>query len=188
MRKMVLLVILAALAAATGCSQKGYYQRLTVTPYPAPGVDMSLYKTWNFGRQGEYVMTGYGTLDDPAFRQSVADLVTAELATAGYANTVSSPDMLIMFHLIVEDHYDEVKMNEVYQGYDLAWAQASSEDTWKVGSLAMIVVDAKTGAQVWGSVAKAELDKTATAETQRSRFKDTVKRMIADFPKRPATP
>jgi hypothetical protein len=180
---MVLFVVLGL--ALAGCSQKGFNTRLTVEPKPVPGVDMSVYKTWNFGRQGEYVKTGIEVLDDPSFRQSVADHTIAEMAKLGYTNTVSEPDLLVMFHVMVEDRYDEVKANPAYQSYDMAWAQMSSEDAWQEGSIAIFVIDAKTGQQVWGSVARAELDEHATADTKRTRFKQVITRMLADLPKRP---
>jgi len=182
--KRILVLVAALVLAVVGCSQKGFDTRLTVEPRPVPGVDMSVYKTWNFGRQGEYVKTGIEALDDPAFRQSVADHTIAEMAKLGYTNAVSDPDLLVMFHVIVEDRYDEVKANPAYQNYDMAWATVSDDDVWQEGSIALFVIDARSGKQVWGSVARAELDKHSTADTKKTRFKETVSRMLADFPKR----
>jgi hypothetical protein len=186
MKKLLLLVPLLMLAVAGGCSQKGYNMRLTVEPAPVPGVDWAPYKKWNFGRLGEYVTTGNAILDDPAFRQSVSDHTVAEMSKLGYANVVSQPDMLLMFHIVVEDRYDEVKLNEVYQGYDMSWAQASSEDTWQEGTIILFAIDAKSNQQIWSCTARGELDKTADYETKKSRFKETVSRMLATFPPRPA--
>jgi len=182
-RRVALPILILALVA---CSQKGFETGLLVEPRPVPGIDFSPYKTWNFGRQGEYVLTGNGTLDDPAFRQSVADHTTAEMTKLGYAHVVSAPDLLLMFHVIIQDRYDEVKANEAYNGYDMAWAQVSDDDVWKEGSIILFVIDAKTGQQVWGSTATAELDKQSTADTKKTRFKQVVTKMLADFPKRPA--
>jgi hypothetical protein len=186
MKKLMLLVPLLVLAVAGGCSQKGFYTRLTVEPAPVPGVDWTQYKTWNFGRQGEYVKTGNAVLDEPAFRQSVADHTVAEMSKLGYASVVSQPDMLLMFHVVVEDRYDEVRLNEVYDDYELEWSHASSEDTWQEGTLILFAIDAKTSQQVWSCTARAELDKTADYETKKSRFKETVSRMLASFPPRSA--
>jgi len=167
------------------CSQKGFNTGLVVEPKPVPGVDFSPYKTWNFGRQGEYVKTGNDVLDDPGFRQSVADHTISEMSKIGYTHVDSTPDLLLMFHVIIEDRYDDVKANDAYNGYDMAWAQVSSDDVWKEGSLLLFVIDAKTGQQVWGSTATAELDKNSTFDTKKQRFKEVVSKMLADFPKRP---
>jgi hypothetical protein len=176
----VALVLVLALAA---CSQKGFNTNLTVEPQPVPGVDWTKYQTWSFGRQGEYVATGIEVLDDPAFRKSVGDNAINEMQKLGYSHVNENPDLLLMFHVIVEDRYDEVKMNPAYQDFDMNWAHASSDDTWKEGSLMLFVIDAKTGSQVWGSTATAELDKQSDFETKKKRFNEVVTRMLADFPK-----
>jgi hypothetical protein len=176
------MVIILALVA--GCSEKGFNTNLTIEPKPVPGVDWSKYKNWSFGRQGEYVLTGIQNLDDPAFRKSVGENTVKLMNDLGYEHVNENPDMLLMFHVVVEQRYDEVKMNPAYQDFDMQWAQASSEDTWQEGSLFLFCVDAKTGSQIWSSSAKAELDKHSTFDTQKSRFNEVVTKMLADFPKR----
>src|SRR5690349_15642699 len=139
--------MLIVIALVAGCSQKGFNTNLTIEPKPVPGVDWSKYKNWSFGRQGEYVQTGIQNLDDPAFRKSVGENTIALMKNLGYEHVDSNPDMLLMFHVVVEQRYDEVKMNPAYQDFDMNWAQASSEDTWQEGSLFLFCVDAKTGSQ-----------------------------------------
>jgi uncharacterized protein DUF4136 len=174
---------LFVLALVASCSQKGFNTNLTIEPKPVPGVDWTQYKSWSFGRQGEYVQTGIAELDDPAFRKSVAENTTKLMTGLGYEHVNETPDMLLMFHVVVEQRYDEVKMNPAYQDFDLQWAQASSEDTWQEGSLFLFAIDAKTGKQIWSSSAKAELDKHSTFDTKKTRFNEVVTRMLADFPK-----
>ena len=176
-------VALAGILALVACSQKGFNTNLTVEPKPVPGVDWTKYQSWSFGRQGEYVVTGNEVLDDPSFRKSVGENTINDMNKLGYTHVNETPDMLLMFHVIVEDRYDEVKMNPAYQDFDMNWANASSDDTWKEGSLMLFVVDAKTGSQIWGSTATAELDKESSFETKKQRFNDVVSRMLADFPK-----
>lgn len=179
-RTAALAIIVAAVA---GCSQKGFDTNLTIEPNPVPGVDWTQYKNWSFGRQGEYVMTGLKNLDDPAFRKSVGENTVKQMDALGYQHVDSNPDMLLMFHVLVEEKYDEVKMNPAYQEFDMQWAQSSSEDTWSEGSLFLFAIDAKTGKQIWSSVAKAELDKQSSYETQKNRFNEVVTKMLTDFPK-----
>ena len=179
-RVAALVIIVAALS---GCSQKGFNTNLTIEPNPTPGVDWTPYKNWSFGRQGEYVPTGIHNLDDPQFRKSVSDNTIKLMNDLGYQHVNGSPDMLLMFHVAVEQRYDEVKMNPAYQDFDMQWAHASSEDTWSEGSLFIFAIDAKTGKQVWSSSAKAELDKQSNFETKKKRFNEVVTKMLADFPK-----
>lgn len=176
----VLLVL--ALAA---CSQKGFNTNLNIEPKPVPGVDWTKYSTWSFARQGEYVVTGNAILDEPTFRKGVGDHTIDEMNRLGYTHVddQATADMLLMFHIIVEERYDEVKMNPNYQDFDMQWATMSEDDTWREGSLALFCIDTKTGKQIWGSVATAELDKQPNVSTAKQRFNEVVTKMLADFPK-----
>lgn len=175
------LVVILALVA---CSQKGFNSNLHIDPRPVPGVDWSQYKTWSYGRQGEYVMTGYPILDQPQFRKAVTDHVIEEMAKIGYQHVDENPDMLIMFHVLVEDRYDEAKLNPAYKDFDMQWAQESKDDTWTEGTLMMFALDAKTGTQIWSSTAQAELDKYSNYETKKQRFNLATTELIKDFPVR----
>jgi hypothetical protein len=174
---------LVLLVLGLGCSQKGFNTNLTVEPNPVPGVDWSKYQTWSFGRQGEYVVTGNEVLDDANFRKAVGDHTIDEMEKLGYKHVNENPDILLMFHVIVEDRYDEVKANPEYANYDMAWATVSEDDTWQEGSLMLFAIDAKSTKQIWGSTAKAELDKQSSFETKKKRFNEVVTKMLADFPK-----
>jgi hypothetical protein len=174
------LLLVLALAA---CSQKGFDTNLTVEPRPVPGVDWTQYSSWKFGRQGEYVATGHQILDDPAFRKSVGDHTISEMSKLGYSHVNDeSATMLLMFHVMVEERFDDVKLNPAYSEFDMAWANVSEDDTWREGTLALLAIDAKTGKQIWGSKAVAELDKEPNMETAKQRFKEVVTKMLADFP------
>jgi hypothetical protein len=103
----------------------------------------------------------------------------------GYTHVNGDPDMLIMFHIMVEDRYDDVKMNPAYADFDMQWATVSEDDTWREGTLMMFAIDAKTGSQIWGSTAVAELAKQPDFDTAKTRFRNVVTEMLTDFPKRP---
>ncbi|HET6348512.1 MAG TPA: DUF4136 domain-containing protein [Candidatus Krumholzibacteria bacterium] len=182
LRAAAVLTVLGVLALVA-CSQKGFNTNLTIEPKPTPGVDWSKYKTWSFGRQGEYVLTHNDVLDSPNFRKAVGDHTVAEMNNLGYEHVNSNPDMLIMFHVIIEQRFDEVKNNPAYEGFDMQWAHSSEDDTWQEGSLILFAIDAKTGQQIWMSTAKAELDKRSNFETKKRRFNQVVTEMLSDFPK-----
>ena len=185
MKTMLRAAALVLVLAFVGCSEKGF--NLTVEPKPVPGVDWSQYTTWKFARQGEYPVTGNPVLDEPTFRKSVGDNTVGEMDKLGYKHVnTEEADMLLMYHVIVEDRFDDVKMNPAYQDFDMQWAQANSDDTWQEGSVALFAVDAKTGKQIWGSVARAELDKQSNMDTKKQRFNQAVDEMLADFPKKMA--
>jgi hypothetical protein len=183
MRNALRFAALAIILALAACSQKGFNP--TVEARPVPGVDWSQYSTWKFGRQGEYVATGYQILDDPAFRKSVGDHTISEMNKLGYTKIDGeNPDLLLMYHVLVEERFDDVKLNPAYQDFDMQWAHVSEDDTWREGTVALLAIDAKTGKQIWGAKAMAELDKEANAETAKNRFKEVVTTMLSNFPKK----
>lgn len=183
MRNAFRFAALATLLALAACSQKGFNP--TVEARPVPGVDWTQYSTWKFGRQGEYVETGYPILDDPSLRKSVGEHTINEMNKLGYTHIDSeNPDLLLMYHVIVEERFDDVKLNPAYQDFDMQWAQVSEDDTWREGTVALLAIDAKTGKQIWGAKAMAELDKQPNLETAKSRFNEVVTMMLANFPKK----
>lgn len=186
MKRMSLAAALLMVIGLAACSSKSFNSNLTVEPHPVPGSDFSKYKTWSFGRQGEYVVTGNEVLDDPTFRKDVGDHTIDEMNKLGYEHVNGEPDLLIMFHVMVEQRSDEVKNNPAYQDFDMQWAHENSDDYWQEGTLMLLVIDAKTHQQVWGSTAKAELDKKSNFSTKKERFNQVITEMLTDFPKRTA--
>lgn len=183
MRNMFRFAALVLVVALSACSQKGFNP--TVEARPVPGVDWTQYSTWKFGRQGEYVATGYPTLDDPAFRKSIGEHTISEMNKLGYTHIdTESPDLLLMYHVLVEERFDDVKLNPAYQDFDMQWAHVGEDATWREGTVALLAIDAKTGKQIWGAKAVAELDKEANMETAKQRFKDVVTMMLANFPRK----
>ncbi|HEX5131677.1 MAG TPA: DUF4136 domain-containing protein [Candidatus Krumholzibacteria bacterium] len=179
-----LLIILTAMLLAS-CSERGFNSRLNIESQLVPGVDFGGYHTWKFAREEEYPRTGIDILDEPAYRESVAKLMIGQMDQLGYQSVTADPDMVIILQLMVEQKFDEQKMNDVYQGYDMAWAQMGGDDYWKEGSLYMFAMDAKTGRQIWSSKADAKLDEQASSSTKKERFKKVITMMLEDFP--PAT-
>jgi len=181
MRKFAVLVPLF-LIALVACSQKGFNANVNVTPQPVPGADFSKYKTWNFGRQGGYPPTGLDHLDTPQFHVAVAKHFAQEMTTLGYANVDSLPDLVFLLHVAAEQQFDEQKMNDIYQGYDMAWAQVGEGDIWNEGTLIIFAMDGKTGQQMWSSTAQAKLNDYVGYEDRLDRFNKVVTMMMSDFP------
>ena len=175
---LVLLLLLA-------CSQRGFDSNVQVTPQPAAdSVSFAAYRTWNFGRLGEYPPTGMDHMDTPQFRQAVATHFTAEMTKLGYTKQPENPDLVMLLHVAVEQKFDEQKMDDVYKGYDMAWTQVGDEDVWNEGTLILFAMDGKTGKQVWSSTAQARLQDFVGYQDRLDRFNKVVSLMMANFPPR----
>jgi hypothetical protein len=90
----------------------------------------------------------------------------------------------MLLHVAGEVKYDQQKMDDLYKGYDMAWAQFGPDDAWNEGTLIIFAMDNKTGKQVWSSTAQARLDDYVGYQDRLDRFNEVVTRMLADFPKR----
>ena len=182
MKRLIPLSIVLVAMVLTSCSQRGFYSSLDIESRQVPGVDFSAYHNWKFAREDEYPRTNIAVLDDPAFRKAVGDHTIAEMQKLGYNRVAENPDFVMMIHVVVEEKFDEQAMNDVYQGFDMAWAQMSSSDYWKEGSLLLFAMDAKTGKQVWSSAAQARIDEQSDTQTKKDRMKKVISMMLEDFP------
>ena len=180
----ILALMLVATAALLACSQRGFDNNVNVTPQPVANVDFSPYRTWNFGRTGEYVATGVEHMDSPQFRAEAAKHFAADLAARGYTQSETTPDLTFLIHVSNEQKFDEQKMDDIYKGYDMAWYQLDENDVWNEGTMVIFALDSKTGQQVWSSTAQAKLQEYVGFQDRLDRFNKVVSMMLADFPKR----
>jgi hypothetical protein len=173
--------VVAALVALAACSPK--YQ-VEVTPAPVANVDFSKYRTWIFGREGQYPPTGIEHVDTPQFRAAVATEIIADMAALGYAQVDSNPDFVMLINVGSQRHVDQQKMDEANRGYDMAWSQISDKDTWNEGTIILYAADAKSGQLIWSSTANARIQSEVGYEKRLERFNDVIVKMLAEFPSR----
>jgi len=181
MRRLLWFPLLCVALAA--CSQKGFNSNVHVTPQPVADANFTAYTTWDFGRAGEFPATGLEHMDTPQFRAGVATHFTDEMAKLGYSNKID-PDLIMLLHVATEKKFDQQKMDDIYKGYDMAWTQMDEDDVWNEGTLIIFAMDAKTGKQVWSSIAQAKLQEYVGFQDRLDRFNKIVTMMLADFPKR----
>jgi len=175
------IVVLVAFATLVACSTK--YQT-EVTPAPVPNVDFAKYRTWDFGREGQYPPTGVEHVDTPQFRAAVAREILADMAALGYANVDSNPDFVLLINVGATHHVDQQKVDDINSGYDMAWSQLSDKDVWNEGTIILYAADAKTGQLIWSSTANGRLQSETGYEKRLERFNDVIVKMLADFPAR----
>ena len=176
MKRIIALLVFATLAA---CSTKYQTQ---VTPALVPNIDFAKYRTWDFGREGQYPPTGIEDVDSPQFRAAVAKEIIADMAALGYANVDTNPDFVLLINVGAKQLVDEAKMQELNEGYDMAWAQIGDSDVWNEGTIILYAADAKTGQLIWSSTANGRLQSYPGYEKRLERFNNIIVEMLADFP------
>ena len=94
----------------------------------------------------------------------VKEAVSAELAARGYrAAQSSAPDYLLSFQLSLT-------------------SRIRPEGSFAIGSLSLLLRDAKSGRRVWVAFAQTEVDVSRSEEERRSRIREIVQRMLQNFP------
>lgn len=180
MKKLAAILLLVT-AVSVACSQKGFNSNVHITPQPVAGADFSKYRTWAFPGNG-YHAAGVEHVDTPQFREAAAKHFAEEMTKMGYTNSSDSPDLTILIHVSSEQKFDEQKMDDIYKGYDMAWAQMGEDDQWQEGTIVMFAMDAKTGQQMWSSTCHAKLQEYVGYQDRLDRFNKVITMMLADFP------
>lgn len=160
-----------------------------VTSVQDPKVDLNKYNTycWIQGCELNYQGPDYGYSIERM--QSIQNIIKGELESKGLVNDENTPDMLVGFHVILEekesvytkrpdmmdpyvrpirywDEYEEFYSREVYR--------------FLKGSLVIDLIDTETGAVVWQSTAERymELDE----QMDKDRMIKGVKKALKEFP------
>jgi hypothetical protein len=151
MRKTLFLALLFLLFIATGCAVK------VSTTYDKQA-DFSRYKTFCWLQGCEFTFTGpaymQGTEINSYLKQSMVD----ELKKKGFTYDEANPDLLIDFHVTVENKQTKVYRYE--QEQFLLLDPATEEDIlyFLEGTLVVDVVEKESGRMVWRSQARSYLD------------------------------
>ncbi len=176
MRRLILVLI--ALVAVSGCSQKGMSSRLQMDAKPADGVNMAIYKTWNFARP-DNTASGIALLDDATFRFKALDAIEKDMAARGLVRVFdATTDLKMMMHVLQSNNIDEIAMEN--QEFD--FASMPEGTSYQSGELTFFLFDAKSGAMVWQGHAVAELDQYADEKKRQERFLKVVGDLLAQIP------
>ncbi len=95
---------------------------------------------------------------------ALQDVVSAELAARGYRDTRSSlPDYLLSYQLNLT-------------------SRIRPEGSFAIGSLSLLLGDAKSGRRVWVGFAQTEVDVSRSDSERRKRLRGVMAEMLAGFP------
>jgi Domain of unknown function (DUF4136) len=176
MRRLILVMI--GLVAVAGCSQKGLNSRLQTEARTAEGVDMAVYKTWNFARP-DNTASGIALLDDSNFRMRALNSIEKDMAARGLVRVFDeTADLKMMMHVFQTDNIDEVAVAN--QEFD--FASMPEGTAYQSGALTLFLFDAKSGKLLWQGNAQAELDPSADDKKRQERFIKVVGDLVAQVP------
>jgi hypothetical protein len=175
---MKLLRITTALLLLAGCSP----QIQVYTDYD-PDYDLWTYKTFDWGpnihiEEGKNPLH-YNELNDKRIKSAVKDQLTAR----GFVLTSEKPDLILHYHIIVEDQ--SVVTPEPYgYYYSPYWMQMHTDVfTYREGTLIIDLMDTKTNNLVWRGWAKSAVDDVNTSKKIDQLTKKAVAKIFHKFPK-----
>jgi hypothetical protein len=178
--RLFVLIIIAAVILA-GCTSRSFETRLHVDSY--------FNEDGNYGNYRTFAWVDYGTdlrvIEDAATRTSVTNAIEKVMYDRGLKYDEYAPDLRIGYHGATERQLDQVAVDSYYHegNYDLDTSPGKKIDSWDVGTLMLMIFDAKDGTLLWRASAQAELDeKRVTQRERRERIELAIQKMLETFP------
>jgi len=174
------LLVIGAVVAVVGCSSRSFESRLNVESHLNPD--------GNYGNYDTYAWVMYDTdqviIKDPKVRQRVTEAIENELAARGLKYDAESPDLMVGYHGAVEQRLDDDVVQTYYDdsSYGLDTTPGKKIDSWDVGTLMLVIFDAKDGNLLWRATAQAELDEKVSAADQKKNVQTAVRKMLETLP------
>ncbi len=175
------LIVLTALVVVISCTSHSFESRLNVESYFNPDGNYGTYETYGWVDYGTTVIL----IEDGTARKNVVKAVEAAMESRGLKKDKMAPDLLIGYHGAVERKMDQVALQSQYgeSGYQMEYGPNDSVDSWEVGTLMLMVFDAKDGMMLWKATAQAELDERRVSQSEkRERIELAVQKMIETLP------
>ncbi len=170
MKRLFILCITASLLLGCGVAVKTAFE---------PKIDFAAYKSFCWLESCEFTFTGPRYLNDTIIRQNLQKAVIAEMQQKGLNFLSNDPDLLLDVHVVVE-----TDTAFVYHRHndDMAFQPFTNIEEVPLlkGTLVIDMVDQKTGAMVWRSVAQSYLD--IHPDLTEMNFRKGVKLALKDFP------
>lgn len=174
------LIVLGSLI--TGCSN-----RLSVHTDTDPDYDLWSYKTFDWGRK-----VNIEDPDNPIYYNELNDkriktAVLKEMTERGYFISEDNPDLLVHYHIIVEDQSTIIPDRFDYM-YGPYWTGMNGNlYTYKLGTLIIDIMDTDDKHLIWRGWAEAFVDRETTPRQVNKLIKEAIDKMFKKFPRRPDT-
>ena len=133
----------------------------------------------------EFTYTGPSYLDDSALRENIKSSIIQNLTSKGLHQNTEDPDLLIDFHISVENeaitvYHDE---DDIFYG-NLDQNQKPEHIEYLKGTLIIDIVDKKEGRMIWRSAAISYMD--INPQLTHKNIQKGIARALKDFPPKPS--
>lgn len=146
-----------------------------------PKTDFTQYKTFCWLQGCEFTFTGPAYMNDSMVQEAVKQAIIAELNTKGLQYNDNTPDLLIDFHITIENekviYYHGIEDDPNY--YRTSFLQPESIILTK-GSLLIHLVDRNRSEVVWQSHAEGHMDNSPDLSPENIRT--GIRKVLKDYP------
>jgi hypothetical protein len=171
-------IVILALLLASGCASS-----MTVSSHVERGLDLSRYRTYDWG-PADALPTGDPRLDkDPVFKDRVQGAVEKELAARGFELlNGGAPDLLIHYHANISTRIDVNRVDRTY-GYCARGDCPPDVMEYEAGTLVLDIIDARSNRLIWRGWAQNSVEDALDDPDRMARLIDeAVTRMMRRLP------
>lgn len=179
MRRVLILAALAVFpVVAVGCATT-----MTISSHVERGLDMSRYRTYDWG-PADALPTGDPRLDkSPFFQDHMQGAVEKAFARKGVERVVSAdPDLLVHYHANIARRFDVNTVDRRF-GYCSGSGCGTGVSEYEAGTLVLDIVDARTNRVIWRGWAQDSIERALNdPDRMAEQIDEAVTRMMAMFP------
>lgn len=161
-----------------GCSEKLY-----VSSDYDKNIDFTKYSTFSWSKEQEVPGKRHPMFDNELNRRRVMDAIEAEMKSIGFKRLDVAPDLLIDFHISIDDQMDYMVLSDYPHDYSFWPDYNVASYKVKKGALIIHLVDSKTKQLVWQGIGSKRLG-DVPAENVEQRIQKGVKTILAQYPVR----
>jgi hypothetical protein len=158
---------------------------LLSAPAFAQEVTYDFNEATDFSRLKTYAWASEGNLDDELNHQRIVEAVDTQLAAKGFAKVGpgASPDVLVLYHVTFNRNLQITASGWGGYRYGPSPSGTARAEQLVIGTLAVGMVNARTGAVVWRGAARKEVDIDASPEKREKNINKAVEKLFKTYPR-----
>ena len=148
-------------------------------------------KTATFAQYKTYSLKDGTPTGNPLIDNRIVAAIEAQLAAKGLVRTETAPDVMVLYHVALEEEKDisSYSTGPMYGGYGWGWGGGWGSTTTDVrvreilvGTLAVDIVDAQKKQIVWRGLGSKEIDTNAKPEKRDTNINKAVEKIFKNYP------
>ncbi len=178
MQKFILLAVACLIAFGFGCSS------IKISNDYDKDADFKVYKTydWLDNRPGVSDDVINAMRQHQLFDKRLRPAVEAELNAKGLSRNQTAPDILLTYHVGVEDKVDVTDWGYGYSGHYYGYQRDIQVYQYNEGTLILDMIEARSMQLVWRASATKTIDEKPNPEQAEQKISQVVAKLLSVYP------